>query len=413
MKMSSAVRTTASAVTFDALPPLSLYVHLPWCVRKCPYCDFNSHALRAVVPEKRYVDALLNDLAVDASLLTSAREIETIFIGGGTPSLFHPEAIARLLAGTRERVAVKRDVEVTLEANPGTVELDRFRGFREAGVNRLSIGIQSFDDRSLRTLGRIHGREEALAAGVAARVAGFDNFNLDLMYGLPGQDVGQTIADVEAAIDLDPTHVSVYQLTLEPNTLFYREPPPLPDEQTIDAMHDAIAKRLTDRGYSPYEVSAYSRPDRRCRHNRNYWEFGDYLGIGAGAHGKISRRDGVRRIAKTRHPEAYLCNAGGADARAEMRELTGADLICEFMLNALRLYDGFPLELFTSRTGLSLKDIDAPMRGARERGLLEDGKDSTVRPSPLGRRFLNDLIMLFLPADRAPADTHPGLRRGD
>jgi putative oxygen-independent coproporphyrinogen III oxidase len=385
------------AVDIEPPPPLSLYVHLPWCVRKCPYCDFNSHALRGAVPEKPYVDALLKDLAVDAPL-TGNREIQTIFIGGGTPSLFDPEVIARLLAGIRKCVAVRSNAEVTLEANPGTVELDRFRGFREAGVNRLSIGIQSFDDRKLRILGRIHGPEEALAAGAAARVAGFDNFNLDLMYGLPEQDVDQAIADMDTAVASNPTHISAYQLTLEPNTLFYREPPPLPDEETIDVMHEAIASRLKDRGFSPYEVSAYALPGRHCRHNRNYWEFGDYLGIGAGAHAKISRSDGVRRIAKVRHPQAYLLSAGSAEARAETRKLTRADLIFEFMLNALRLHEGFPAELFTSRTGLSLNDIDMPMRTARERGLLEDGANSRVRPSPRGRRFLNDLIMLFLPA---------------
>lgn len=396
-----ALPAAVSAEDFDRVPPLSLYVHLPWCVRKCPYCDFNSHALRAAVPEERYVDALLKDLAMDAAL-TDDREIQTIFIGGGTPSLFHPEAIARLLAGIRDCVAVRRDAEVTLEANPGTVELDRFRGFREAGVNRLSIGIQSFDDRRLRILGRIHNREEALAAGVAVHAAGFDNFNIDLMYGLPEQDVDQALADVDTAVALNPAHISAYQLTLEPNTLFYREPPPLPDEETTDAIHAATASRLRERGFSPYEVSAHALPGRQCRHNRNYWEFGDYLGIGAGAHAKISRGEGVRRIAKTRHPQAYLRAAGSPGARTETRELNRADLIFEFMLNALRLHEGFPFELFTSRTGLPLNDIEMPMREARKRGLLEDSANGRVRPSPHGRRFLNDLIMLFLPADTTP-----------
>lgn len=380
-------------------PPLSLYVHLPWCVRKCPYCDFNSHAIRDGVPEEAYVDALLKDLDIDVQW-TAGRPIETIFIGGGTPSLFHAEAIARLLEGVRERVAVANDAEITLEANPGTVELARFRGFRDAGINRLSIGIQSFNDGSLKTLGRIHGRAEALAAGEAALAAGFDNFNLDLMYGLPNQDVEQALADIDAAIALTPTHVSVYQLTLEPNTPFYRQPPALPDESTIDAMHQALNERLTNHGYDQYEVSAYARAGRQCRHNRNYWEFGDYLGIGAGAHAKISRTDGVFRIAKTRHPEAYLRSAGTREVCAETRELARADLIFEFMLNALRLHDGFPVELFTSRTGLSLDDIDGPVRSAQTRGLL-DAERKRIRPSVLGRRFLNDLILIFCPARQA------------
>ena len=377
------------------LPPLSLYVHLPWCVRKCPYCDFNSHALRATLPQDRYVDALLRDLADDVASV-GERPVETIFIGGGTPSLFAPEAIERLLRGIRARVAVSADAEITLEANPGTVELERFRGFREAGVNRLSIGIQSFDERKLHVLGRIHGREEAIAAAEAAHTAGFGNFNLDLMYGLPGQDIGQAVEDVEMATALRPTHLSVYQLTLEPNTPFYRAPPPLPGEQALEAIQEALAARLDASGYGAYEVSAYAQAGRQCRHNRNYWEFGDYLGIGAGAHGKISHAGGVVRTAKVRHPDAYLRDVSTGRHRTSVRTLSAEDLVCEFMLNALRLHDGFTRELFGARTGLSLDCIGSRLERAQERGLLEIGP-ARIRASALGRRFLNDLVMLFLP----------------
>lgn len=382
-------------------PSLSLYIHLPWCVRKCPYCDFNSHALRAALPEMRYVDALLRDLAADATAVTD-RAVETIFIGGGTPSLFSAEAIARLLEGVRARVAVAPDAEITLEANPGTVELERFRGFRDAGVNRLSIGVQSFDDAKLKALGRIHSRAEALAAGEAARAAGFDNFNLDLMYGLPQQDNEQALADIETAIALQPAHLSAYQLTLEPNTAFHRDPPALPDEDTIDAMQRALIDRLANAGYPRYEVSAYARPGRQCRHNRNYWEFGDYLGIGAGAHAKLSGPGGVIRVAKVRHPDAYLRDVGTEKVRASTRVLGAGDLACEFILNALRLQDGFAAELFAARTGLSIDIIEAPLREARGRGLLE-ATASRIRPTALGRRFLNDLVLLFLPAGRGAA----------
>jgi oxygen-independent coproporphyrinogen-3 oxidase len=379
----------------DPPPPLSLYVHLPWCVRKCPYCDFNSHAARGIVPEERYVDALLADLAVDAATI-GGRVVRTIFVGGGTPSLFRAESIARLLTGVRERLALADDAEITLEANPGTVELDRFRGFRQAGINRLSIGIQSFDDDKLQALGRIHGRTEALAAADAARAGGFENFNLDLMYGLPRQDAEQALADVTTALSQQPTHMSAYQLTLEPNTPFYREPPPLPGEHTMEAIQDAVTGTLAARGYRQYEVSAYARAGHECRHNRNYWEFGDYLGIGAGAHAKISQTDRVIRTAKTRHPDAYMRAVGGGGVVAEERRLACDDLIGEFMLNALRLHDGFPVELFAARTGLSLEQIDRPRRAAREKGLLADERGS-LRPTELGRRFLNDLIALFLP----------------
>ncbi len=383
-------------MAIEPLPPLALYVHLPWCARKCPYCDFNSHALRGALPEDDYIDALLADLAADARRV-EGRRVETVFLGGGTPSLFRPEAIARLLDGVRARLALADDAEITLEANPGTVELERFRGFREAGVNRLSIGVQSFEEAHLRALGRIHGRAEALAAAEAARTSGFANFNLDLMYGLPQQTIEQALADVATAIALDPAHLSVYQLTLEPNTPFYRSPPALPDEDTIDAMQEALRARLSGAGYVQYEVSAYARAGRQCRHNRNYWEFGDYLGIGAGAHGKLSLRDRVMRLVKVRHPEAYLRGAGNDMACASVRVLDADDLLFEFMLNALRLCDGFPAALFEARTGLPYARLAPLLARARAQGLLEaDGQ--TIRATALGRRFLNDLTALFLPA---------------
>lgn len=376
-------------------PPLSLYIHLPWCVRKCPYCDFNSHAVRDAVPEERYIDALLRDLAVDAALVPE-RTVETVFLGGGTPSLFSPTSIARLLDGARELVSTAADAEITLEANPGTVEVERFRGFREAGINRLSIGIQSFADDQLKALGRIHGRAEALSAAEAALAAGFDNVNLDLMYGLPGQNLDEALADIQTAIALAPAHLSVYQLTLEPNTLFHQHPPALPDEEAIGSMHDALLDELEASGYHQYEVSAYAKDQRQCRHNRNYWEFGDYLGIGAGAHGKISHGDIVTRTAKTRHPDAFLRSAGTDAARAAPRVLSPADLAFEFMLNALRLRDGFPVALYITRTGLATASIERPLLAASEKGLLTMDSQQIV-PTDRGRRFLNDLVALFLP----------------
>jgi putative oxygen-independent coproporphyrinogen III oxidase len=382
-------------------PPLSLYVHLPWCVRKCPYCDFNSHAVKDEPEEDRYVAALLGDLDLDAPLV-EGRELQTIFFGGGTPSLFEPASIARLLDGIRARLALATDAEITLEANPGTVDYERFRGFREAGVNRLSIGVQSFDDDKLKALGRIHGRGEAMRAAEAARAAGFDNFNLDLMYGLPGQTPEQALTDLRTAIALTPTHLSVYQLTLEPNTLFYAQPPVLPDEPAIDAMHNELLDLLEHHGYPQYEVSAYARSARQCRHNRNYWEFGDYLGIGAGAHGKITHTGGIERTTKTRHPAAYMEQAGTEAART--RRLVAADDVAfEFMLNAMRLRDGFRLELYRERTGLTGADVDIPLKRAREKGLIEIDADH-VRPTARGRRYLNDLLLLFLP-DAKPAST--------
>jgi oxygen-independent coproporphyrinogen-3 oxidase len=422
---------------FTALPPLSLYVHFPWCVRKCPYCDFNSHALRGELPEEQYVDALLADLEADLPRVWG-RPVRSIFLGGGTPSLFSPEAIERLLAGIRARVVLVPDAEVTLEANPGTVETERFRGYRAAGVNRLSIGIQSFQPERLEKLGRIHGRDEALGAAQAARAAGFDNFNLDLMFGLPQQTLDEALADLRTALALNPTHLSVYQLTLEPNTLFHAQPPALPDEDTIAAMQDALQAELVDAGFAQYEVSAYARAgqepkcreahgrggktapafvpvgtasrsalppsmavagaaaERRCRHNLNYWQFGDYLGIGAGAHAKITDADGVTRLWKVKQPRDFLEKVGTPAGLGGEQRLGADDVAFEFMLNALRLTEGVPALLFSERTGLDPACMQKPLTRAMARGLLEPGLEH-IRPTPLGRRFLNDLVALFLP----------------
>ncbi len=379
---------------FPFLPPLSLYVHLPWCVRKCPYCDFNSHAVRDGIPERAYVDALLCDLDVELPSV-AGRRIETIFFGGGTPSLFSPESIARLLAGIRQRIALAPNTEVTLEANPGTVDTERFRGFRNAGVNRLSIGIQSFDDDKLKALGRIHGRAEALRAAESARAAGFDNLNLDLMFGLPWQTLEQALTDVRIAIEQRPTHLSVYQLTIEPNTLFHAQPPALPDDDATWEMQQALQALLATNGYRQYEVSAYARPGFECRHNLNYWQFGDYLGIGAGAHGKITTDNNITRRWKLKHPEDYLSKTGTLAAIGGEQRLTRADAIAEFMLNALRLTEGFPVSLFTERTGLAPDAVEASLRHAEQQGLVTRNA-TAIRPTEQGQRFLNNLIELFI-----------------
>jgi oxygen-independent coproporphyrinogen-3 oxidase len=375
-------------------PPLSLYVHLPWCVRKCPYCDFNSHAARGEVPEQTYVDALLRDLEAEAPR-AEGRVIETIFLGGGTPSLFSPDSIARLLTGIRERVRLAPGAEITLEANPGTVDPGRFQGFRDAGVNRLSIGIQSFDDDKLKALGRIHGRAEAMRAAAAARAAGFKNFNLDLMFGLPGQTQEQALTDVRSAIAQQPTHLSVYQLTLEPNTLFHAHPPVLPDDDAIWDMQRAIQAELDTAGFKQYEVSAYARPGFECRHNLNYWQFGDYLGIGAGAHGKLTTPAGIFRRWKKKHPQAYLAGAGTSVAVEGETQLRAEELPVEFMLNALRLVEGFPETLFAQRTGLAWRELTVPLARAREAGWL-DIENGRVCPTLRGQHFLNDLLEQFV-----------------
>jgi putative oxygen-independent coproporphyrinogen III oxidase len=378
------------------LPPLSLYVHLPWCVRKCPYCDFNSHEAKGAVPEDAYVDALLADLDQDLPRVVG-RELVSIFFGGGTPSLFAPTAIGRVIAAARECLPCAPDLEITLEANPGTVEQARFEGYRAAGVNRLSLGIQSFDDRQLKALGRIHGAAEARRAVTAARAAGFDNFNLDLMYALPQQTVQAARADLEQAIALEPAHISYYQLTLEPNTLFYQRPPPLPDEEAAWAMHEQGETLLAAAGYAQYEVSAYARPGRQCRHNRNYWEFGDYLGIGAGAHGKLTGADGrIWRSAKQRHPRAYLDAACTPAGLQRNEPVPARDLPLEFLMNALRLNEGFALADYLARTGLALDSLQPALDRALARGLVEQ-RGGRLLASALGRRHLDGLLALFLP----------------
>lgn len=378
---------------FATLPPLSLYVHLPWCVRKCPYCDFNSHAARERIPENEYVDALLRDLERDLPRVWG-RTVHTVFIGGGTPSLFAPESIDRLLSGIRARLPLEPAAEVTLEANPGTVELERFRGFRAAGVNRLSIGVQSFDPEKLQALGRIHGPDEARRAAEAARAAGFDNFNLDLMFGLPQQTVDQALNDVRIAIQLAPVHLSVYQLTLEPNTWFHAHPPPLPDDDTAWEMQHRIQTELAAGGYSQYEVSAYTRPGYACRHNLNYWQFGDYLGIGAGAHAKLTDASGVTRLWKVKHPAEYLRHAGTNAGIGGAQHLTPAHTVTEFMMNALRLNAGVPTRLFPERTGLPLTVIAAALRQAGAKGWIDDDAEM-LRPTATGMRYLNNLLELF------------------
>ncbi len=379
-------------------PPLSLYVHVPWCVRKCPYCDFNSHEQRGDLPEHAYVDALLQDLEEQLPRVWG-RRLESIFIGGGTPSLFSPEAIDELLSGLRARLPWRPDLEVTLEANPGTAERGYFRGYREAGINRLSLGIQSFDPELLRAIGRIHDDSDCHAAIEQAHRAGFDEINLDLMFGLPGQSMALGIADLKTAIAAEPSHVSWYQLTLEPNTLFASRPPALPADDLTDALFAQGQSVLEHAGYTRYEVSAYAGAGSECRHNRNYWEFGDYLGLGAGAHGKITDPGGqtVTRLLKPRHPLAYL-----REPRAvALTRIAPESLPFEFMLNALRLTGGVRADLFPERTGLSLGKIQPMLARARARGLL-DADPEILRPTEQGLRFLNDLLEMFL-NDHDPA----------
>ena len=377
------------------LPPLALYVHIPWCVKKCPYCDFNSHASPGRIPEAEYVAALLTDLAHDAAL-TRGRAIRSVFFGGGTPSLFSAGSIARVLDAAASH-GLAADAEVTLETNPGTVEHDSFEGYRAAGVNRISFGVQSFDDDALKRIGRIHGAAEARDAVKLAQDAGFDNINLDLMYALPRQDRAGAERDVEAAIALAPAHVSHYQLTLEPNTLFAAHPPPLPGDDEAWAMQESCEALLADAGYAQYEVSAYARAGRRCAHNLNYWRFGDYLGVGAGAHAKRTDAAGtIHRSWKKKLPRAYLAAGGGPAALGGSEAIAQEQLPFEYMLNALRLNEGFALAEFAARTGLPAGAIAAPLERALARGWLTRAGDH-VTPTPLGRRFLNDVIASFLP----------------
>ena len=376
-----------------ALPPLSLYIHLPWCLKKCPYCDFNSHEVGAEMPEQRYVDALVADL--EAALpLVWGRSVHSIFIGGGTPSLFSPQAIDQLLGAIRARVRLDAACEITLEANPGTFEKDRFKAFRSAGVNRLSIGVQSFDDRHLKVLGRVHDRAQAIAAVEEAAQA-FDTFNLDIMYALPGQTLENQAQDMRQALALGPPHISIYHLTIEPNTYFAKFPPVVPEEDTAYAMLDQITEMTEAAGLGRYEVSAYAKPGHRCFHNLNYWQFGDYLGIGAGAHSKLSFAHRVVRQVRFREPKLYMEHALAGNAVAQDNEVSRADLPFEFMLNALRLREGFKLQDFTEKTGLPLTAIDQALNEGERQGLLS--RDwARVQPTERGFDFLNDLQALFL-----------------
>jgi oxygen-independent coproporphyrinogen-3 oxidase len=383
-----------AGIRLGVLPPLALYVHIPWCVKKCPYCDFNSHQARGDVPERAYVEALVTDLEL-ALPDVWGRPVHSIFLGGGTPSLFSAAAIETLISAFRARLQLAADCEITLEANPGTFEVEKFRGYREAGVNRLSIGIQSFNPRHLKALGRIHDDGEARRAiGIAQNH--FDNINLDLMYALPEQTPEEARADVEAALEAGTTHLSFYHLTLEPNTLFYRHPPALPDDDAAASMQDAIAEALAGDGYVHYETSAWAKPGGECRHNLNYWRFGDYLGIGAGAHGKLSFRDRIARTVRWKQPKEYLERVAEGRPMQESREVERADLTFEFMMNALRLPEGFPVSLFAERTGLQIALAEKPLREAEARGLIVRDHER-IRPTDLGQRFLNDLLQFFLP----------------
>jgi oxygen-independent coproporphyrinogen-3 oxidase len=388
---------------FTATPPLSLYIHIPWCVRKCPYCDFNSHALREAIPEQAYITALLADLEQELPAVWG-RTVETVFIGGGTPSLLSPAAFERLLGEIRARLSLKPGAEITLEANPGTVDQASLAGFREAGINRLSLGIQSFQPTLLENIGRIHNDSEALAAIEAARQAGFDNLNLDLMFGLPGQDIARATGDLRTATALGPEHLSWYELTIEPNTWFHRHPPERGDDATRWEMQAAGYALLQAAGYTRYETSAYARDGRQCRHNLNYWQFGDYLGIGAGAHGKITDAASQRiyRLAKVRHPRNYLEAAHTAQRILTRHELKPDDVLLEFMMNALRLDHGFSTAEFTATTGLPAGSIEPGIHLAVEQGLLQAG--DRIQTTPLGQRYLNELLQYWVPEPTADAD---------
>lgn len=405
---------------FEALPPLALYIHFPWCAKKCPYCDFNSHEVRGTLPEARYVAALIADLE-QALPHVWGRRVHSVFFGGGTPSLFSVPSIDAVLAAVRARLSLSPDAEITLEANPGTVEAGKFRDFNAAGVNRLSLGIQSFDPRHLRSLGRIHDGQDARRA-IELAMRYFDNVNLDLMYGLPGQGVGEASADIEQALAFDPPHLSCYHLTIEPNTYFHRFPPQLPDDDATAAMQDAIEARLAAAGYEHYETSAFAkragnspvaepphealipRRSARCAHNLNYWMYGDYLGIGAGAHSKLSFPGSIVRQIRAKQPDRYMAGVEAANPVQAQHDVRPEDVPFEFMMNALRLNAGLPIALFEERTGLPLTGILRELEHAERRGLIE--RDHVrIAPTPQGRRYLNDLLLLFLaPKQQIP---HP------
>ena len=381
-------------------PPLSLYVHIPWCVQKCPYCDFNSHALKTELPELDYIDALIDDLETDLmayQLINGQRPLHSIFIGGGTPSLISPTEIGRLLAAIETRIPFSDNIEITMEANPGTVEAGRFEGYRQAGVNRISIGIQSFQDDKLQRLGRIHGSQEAIKAIELAKSAGLNSFNTDLMHGLPDQSIADAISDLKQAIALDPPHLSWYQLTIEPNTLYYSKPPTLPDDDDLWDIFEQGHALLTEAGYQQYEISGYSKPGKQCQHNLNYWRFGDYLGIGCGAHGKISFADGrIVRTVKVKHPRGYL--QADKPYLSEQISVVDSERPFEFFMNRFRLLEACPKQDFIDRTGLPLTTIEANIDWAIEQHYLQDSGDQW-QITEHGKLFLNDLLAAFVEDD--------------
>lgn len=394
------------SIDFTTLPPLSLYIHYPWCLRKCPYCDFNSHPVPPELAnaESQYLRALLQDLEQEIPF-AQRRKLASIFFGGGTPSLLSAGAAKNLLQTIEKKLGSLQEIEITLEANPGTFEAEKFSAFRTAGINRLSIGVQSFDEKMLKKLGRIHSPTQAIDAINHARDAGFDSFNIDLMYGLPDQTSAMLQYDLEKVLSLDPPHLSFYQLTIEPNTQFYSHPPNLPEEDLILDMQEQLETRLNGQGYQNYEISAWAKPGHQSQHNRNYWQFGDYLGIGAGAHSKISesikpgtpgKPDRIFRRQKYRMPETYMSHAAQGNPVCKTDDLNAEDLLLEFMMNALRLTEGFTLELFQQRTGLPVTLALAPLQLAKQQGFITLDGDQ-IKPSLLGRQFLNDLLLLFYP----------------
>ena len=390
---SAVIGFTSKTPHFDAPPPLTLYVHIPWCVRKCPYCDFNSHESRDGIPEAAYLKALERDLEAALPLIWE-RRVRSVFFGGGTPSLLSAAGLDQLLTLLRTLLPIEPLAEITLEANPGTFEAEKFRAFRAAGINRLSVGIQSFNPVHLQRLGRIHDDQEARRA-VEIALTHFENVNLDLMYALPGQTLEQAVADIDTAIGFGVQHISAYHLTLEPNTLFHAQPPPLPDDDLAASMQSAIEVQLGHAGYNHYETSAFAQKHQTCQHNLNYWYFGDYLGIGAGAHSKLTTQEGVVRQMRYKQPKAYMEQAQAGQAIQEQHQVPAGELGFEFMMNALRLNAGFPLPLFQAHTGLPIQVIERQLQTAEARGLLQ--RDLTrLQPTPLGQRFLNDLLQIFL-----------------
>jgi len=385
---------------FTEYPPLTLYVHFPWCVRKCPYCDFNSHAIKDEIPEAQYIDALIVDLEQHAPDIWS-RSVESIFIGGGTPSLLSSEALDRLLGKVRALTKLEPRAEITLEANPGTFEALRFKEYRQSGINRLSIGVQSFNDKHLKVLGRIHGAAEAIKACETAKAAGFDNFNIDLMHGLPDQNTAEAVADVKQALDLQATHLSYYQLTMEPNTLFAANPPDLPNEDMLANIQEAGKALIADAGFKQYEVSAYAQSKHRCHHNLNYWLFGDYLGIGAGAHSKLSfpAHNTIIRHSKARHPADYIKTSNSADRIRGENSVSPIDARLEFMMNALRLNEGFSVQEFEGRTGEPIAAVRPLLEKAEQDGLIERSLQQ-IKTTELGANYLDTVLQLFMEGDQ-------------